>query len=150
MTPLRRLLSRRRLCRQMSALMMGLALFLCAHAVAEACMWDRDTLAEEQRGLPEITAIIVGRYERHTPEFLEHRIRTAQAALPNASPERAKALLDDIGVACDRLDRQDEAIAAMQRKIDRYGVDYTTAANLAPSMPTPATWRRRKSGSPAP
>lgn len=116
---------------------------------AEACLWDRDTLADEERGLPEMSSIILGRYERHTPEFLERRIRLAQAALPTASPAQAKALLDDLGVAQDRLNRQPEAIAAMQEKLRRFGVEYTTAANLgtfyahAGQLEPAETWIRR-------
>lgn len=97
---------------------------------AEACLWDRDTLDDEERGLPEMSSIILGRYERHTPEFLERRIRLAQEALPTADATRAKALYDDLGVAYDRRNEQAKAIAAMQEKIRRFGVDYTTAANL--------------------
>lgn len=108
----------------------AVACVVLAAGSARACLWDRDTLADEERGLPEMSSIILGRYERHTPEFLERRIRLARTALAHASPSEAKALLDDIGVAQDRLNRQPEAIATMQEKIRRFGVDYTTAANL--------------------
>lgn len=116
---------------------------------AEACLWDRDTLADEERGLPEMSSIILSRYERHTPEFLERRIRLAQEALPTADASRAKALYDDLGVAYDRRNEQAKAIAAMQEKIRRFGVDYTTAANLgtfyahAGQLDHAETWIRR-------
>jgi tetratricopeptide (TPR) repeat protein len=125
------------------------ALLFAAAGPAAACLWDRDTLADEQRGLPEMAAIITGRYERHTPEFFERRIREAQSRLKTADGETAKALLDDIGVAYDRLDRQPHAISAMREKISRFGVDYTTAANLgtfyahAGDMDQAENWIRR-------
>ena len=97
---------------------------------SHACLWDRDTLVDEQRGLPEITAIIVGRYERHTPEYYERRIRLANVKLKTAKPESAKLLLDDIAVAHDRLKNYDAAIATARQKIARYGIDYRVASNL--------------------
>jgi tetratricopeptide (TPR) repeat protein len=95
-----------------------------------ACGWDRDTLADEQRGLPDMTAIIVGRYERHTREFYLRRIAQARAALATADDKTARLLMDDIAVAQDKVNRDALAIEVMRDKMKRFGVDYRAAANI--------------------
>ena len=108
---------------------MLLALLLL-HCNALACIWDSDTLADEQRGLPDMTAIIVGRYERHTRDFYLRRRNNAMRALKTATPAQAKLLMDDIAVANDKTNRGAIAIQTMHEKIKRFGIDYRTAANL--------------------
>lgn len=82
---------------------------------AHACLWDRDTLAAEARGLPGITEIITGRFDRFPPLFYEMRLERVIAELANDAD--ALELYDDAGVASDRLGRSDEAIAWMERKL---------------------------------
>tara|TARA_R110002072_G_scaffold136813_3_gene279363 strand:+ start:471 stop:1667 length:1197 start_codon:yes stop_codon:yes gene_type:complete len=83
--------------------------------VAHACLWDRDTLAAEAKGLPGITEIITGRFDRFPTLFYEMRLERVTAAIVS-DPDNL-GLYDDAGVACDRLGRSDEAIAWMERKL---------------------------------
>ncbi|MFK7760456.1 MAG: hypothetical protein AB8C13_11000 [Phycisphaerales bacterium] len=82
---------------------------------AHACLWDRDTLAAEARGLPGITEVITGRFDRFPPLFYEMRLERVAAEV-EADADRLD-LYDDAGVACDRLGRSDEAIAWMGQKL---------------------------------
>jgi len=81
---------------------------------AFCCLWDTDTLANEAKGLPDVVQVITGRFERNPPLFYEMRLKRVAAEL-----DRDPTLLaayDDVGVACDRLSRDDEAIVWMQKK----------------------------------
>ncbi|MBO6513184.1 MAG: hypothetical protein JJ974_04385 [Phycisphaerales bacterium] len=82
---------------------------------AHACLWDRDTLATEARGLPGITEIITGRFDRFPPLFYEMRLERVTGELAD-DPDNLD-LYDDAGVACDRLGLSDEAIGWMERKL---------------------------------
>lgn len=84
-------------------------------ATAHACLWDRDTLAAEARGLPGITEVITGRFDRFPPLFYEMRLERVTGEI-DTDPDNLD-LYDDAGVACDRLGRSDEAIAWMGRKL---------------------------------
>lgn len=91
-----------------------LLLLLLLQGSGRACLNDRDTLAEEIKGLPDVVQVVTGRFERDPPLYYQMRLARVAAEL-KASP----ALLpdyDDAGVACDRLGRDDEAIAWMDRK----------------------------------
>jgi len=82
--------------------------------LALACLWDMDTLANEAKGLPDVVQIITGRFERNPPLYYEMRLKRVTAEL--AKNPTLLADYDDAGVACDRLSRDDEAIAWMQKK----------------------------------
>jgi len=91
-----------------------LASLLLSQGSAHACLNDRDTLAEEIKGLPDVVRVVTGRFERDPP--LYYRMRLARVA---AELKFSPALLpdyDDAGVACDRLGWDDEAIAWMDKK----------------------------------
>jgi len=81
---------------------------------AKACLWDRDTLAAEARGLPGVVEIITGRFERNPALYYEKRLQRVLKEL-ETDPFNF-SLLDDAAVACDRLGRQDEALRLMERK----------------------------------
>jgi hypothetical protein len=81
----------------------------------QACLWDRDTLAMEVRGLPGITEIITGRFDRYPALYYEMRLQRVSGQL-EAAPSNLE-LYDDAGVACDRLGLSDEAIGWMERKL---------------------------------
>lgn len=85
---------------------------LCSRSAA--CLWDRDTLAFEAKGLPGVVDIVVGRFDRWPAEVYETRLERVTREL-GAEPNRLD-LYDDAGVACDRLGRHDEAIDWMTRK----------------------------------
>ena len=79
-----------------------------------ACLWDRDTPVDEARGLPEVVAVLTGRFERNPPLFYEMRLERVADHL-QSHPEDLAAY-DDAGVACDRLRRGDDAISWMEKK----------------------------------
>ena len=91
-----------------------LALFLLSPSSALACLNDRDTLAEEIKGLPDVVQVVTGRFERNPPLYYQMRLARVSAELkshPALLPD-----YDDAGVACDRLGRDDESIAWMEKK----------------------------------
>ncbi|MCB9674373.1 MAG: hypothetical protein H6737_04605 [Alphaproteobacteria bacterium] len=80
---------------------------------ALACIWDRDTLATELAGLPEVERVIYGDFDRFPPRYYEMRLERVTAELAtNPTFDR----YDDAAAALDRLGRSDEAIAMMERK----------------------------------
>lgn len=79
-----------------------------------ACLWDRDTPATEASGMPEVVAVLTGRFERNPPLYYEMRL--ARVARHLESHPGDLAAYDDAGVACDRLGISDEAISWMDRK----------------------------------
>ena len=81
-----------------------------------ACLWDRDTLAAEAKGLPGITEIITGRFDRFPPLYYEMRLERVSGQLVYELDNLD--LYDDAGVACDRRGRSDEAIGWMGRKFE--------------------------------
>ena len=89
---------------------------LLAATSALACMNDRDSdsLALQARQLPETLRVITGRFERNPPLYYQMRVERSQAQLQH-NP-RQFALYDDIGVAQDKLNRDDEALQTMERK----------------------------------
>ena len=91
-----------------------LALLLGPPLSAAACLWDRDTPAEEALGMPEVVAALTGRFDRNPPLFYKRRLARVADHL-RCHPEDLGAF-DDAGVACDRLGRGVEAIAWMDRK----------------------------------
>ncbi len=92
----------------------AMALLLGLPLSAAACLWDRDTPADEAKGLPEVVAVLTGRFARNPPLFYEMRLAHASARI-REHPDDLDAY-DDAGVACDRLGRGDEAIGWMEKK----------------------------------
>lgn len=90
------------------------ALWISLQLSAVACLWDRDTPAEEALGMPEVVAVLTGRFERNPPLFYEMRL--ARVARHLQSHPDDLAAYDDAGVACDRLGRGDDAISWMDKK----------------------------------
>ena len=83
---------------------------------ARACLNDRDSdsLATQARQLPATLRVISGRFPRNPPLYYQKRIERERANLAN-NP-RQFGLYDDIGVALDKLGRDDEALQTMARK----------------------------------
>ncbi|AGA28477.1 hypothetical protein [Singulisphaera acidiphila] len=92
----------------------ALALLLGIPLSVGACLWDRDTPADEAKGMPEVVAVLTGRFERNPPRFYEMRLARVTAQLESHPEDLAG--YDDAGVACDRLGRGDEAISWMEKK----------------------------------
>lgn len=86
---------------------------------ASACIWDSDTLATEAEGLPGVLDILTGRFDRMPPLYFEMRLARAEKAV--AANADDLGAYDDAGVACDRLGRDDDALAWMERKSARLG-----------------------------
>ena len=87
-----------------------LAIAIAVTATAP-CLWDSDTLDTELRGLPDAFDLVVGRWHRHGDAYYQERVdRLAGRS------DLALAEFDDLAVACEHLDRRDDAIAAMQAK----------------------------------
>ncbi|QEF98095.1 hypothetical protein Mal15_21420 [Stieleria maiorica] len=92
----------------------ALALMISSQLSAEACLWDRDTPAEEASGMPEVVAALTGRFTRNPPLYYEMRLARVSRHLQSHPDDLAA--YDDAGVACDRLGLGDEAISWMDRK----------------------------------
>ncbi len=95
---------------------MILALLSLLARPADACLWDRDTLAVEEAGLPEVLTVITGRFDRYPAAYYTLRLAAAQATLAQ-SPDDLAAY-DDAAVSLDRLGRSTEAIALMEAKAE--------------------------------
>lgn len=83
---------------------------------AKACINDRDSdsLAIQAARFPDTLRVITGRFERNPPLYYQMRIRRSLAQLKQTP--RDFNLYDDIGVAFDRLHRDDEALQIMAKK----------------------------------
>ncbi len=95
------------------AALLPCALLLLASA-SRACLNDRDSLETEARGVPDVMRALSGRFERNPPLFYEMRMQRVQAEL-KLTPSRLD-LYDDIAVAADRLNRDDEALSWIEKK----------------------------------
>src|SRR5436305_1999308 len=96
----------------MSRSRLAVVVLLAVPAVATACLWDYDTLAQERSRFPTVLELITGKYLRHSPEFYEWRVTDRRKRLV-VDPSNL-ALHDDLVVALDRLGRYDEALAAVE------------------------------------
>jgi hypothetical protein len=92
----------------------SVALLLAVPLSVAACLWDRDTPSDEAKGLPEVIAVLTGRFPRNPPLYFEMRLTRMTAHLQTHLDDLAA--YDDAGVACDRLGRGDQAIAWMKKK----------------------------------
>lgn len=102
---------------------------LLSSTLANACIWDRDTLAMERARFPEVNELIVGYFPRHSPVYYQWRLDQV-----NAIPveQRTAADYDDLGASNDKLGQHDKAIQTMLDKIERFPSEglYETHANL--------------------
>ncbi len=89
-------------------------ILFCLAIPSHACLNDMDSLATEAKGLPGTLEVISGRFERNPPLF--YQMRLARVTKEIAAQPTKLNLYDDAGVACDRLHRDDEAIAWMKQK----------------------------------
>jgi tetratricopeptide (TPR) repeat protein len=95
-----------------------------------ACYWDRDTIETEIRSIEGQNVIdaMIGYFERYPPLYYEMRLARVTSQLESDTHDLAA--FDDAGVACDRLERFDDAIAWMARKkmiLDRLPADDSDA-----------------------
>lgn len=79
-----------------------------------ACLWDRDTLAEEAKGRRDVVRVIIGWFDRYPPDYYQTRLGRVTRELQSAPSNLG--LYDDAAVACARLGRSSEAIDWMAKK----------------------------------
>jgi tetratricopeptide (TPR) repeat protein len=109
-------------------LLIVLVLLMSATA-AQACIWDRDTLAMERAKFPEVNELIVGYFPRHSPAYYQWR-KEQVLAIP--VEQRTAGDYDDLGASFDKLGEHGKAIQTMLDKMARFpdeGV-YESHANL--------------------
>jgi len=82
-------------------------------------MWDRDTLAQELQGIPEIADVIAGRFERNPDLYYEMRIERIESDL-SAGKAEPPSVFFDIAVSLDKLGRHTEAIACIEKRLKQY------------------------------
>ena len=77
------------------------------------CLWDRDTLATELRGLPKALDMVLGKWHRHSEAYYRERIERL------AGKERLTlGECDDLAVAYEHVRDRDKAIAVMAKKAE--------------------------------
>ncbi len=113
----------RRLTGPLLALLLG-----TASADAAACAWDIDTVAMERQQWPGTAEMIVGKFLRHSDAMYEWRVEDRRARLLDY-PDRLP-LLDDLGVALDKLGRHAEAIEVGEHALGLDPNRYESLANL--------------------
>jgi len=94
--------------------LLALAVMLALPLTVAACLWDRDTPADEAKGMPEVVAVLTGRFERNPPLFYSMRLERVAKHLESHLDDISA--YDDAGVACDRLGLGDEAVSWMEKK----------------------------------
>lgn len=97
------------------------ALAVLASALGAACLWDYDTLRMEAAGKMDVVHVITGRFERWPDRYYEMRLERMVADLEKGGLPPVEELdrYDNAGVALDRLKRHDEAVAMIERKLER-------------------------------
>jgi hypothetical protein len=98
----------------MKGIRTAVAIMIGMQLSAVACLWDRDTPAQEARGIPEVVDVLTGRFPRYPSLYYEMRLVRVARHL-QSHPDDLTAY-DDAGVACDRLAQGDEAISWMAKK----------------------------------
>lgn len=79
------------------------------------CIWDKDTLADELRGLPGTFDLVTGRFHVHGARYYQVRVLDSTRRL-KAAPDDLAAY-DDLAVAYERLKMRDKAVATMAAKL---------------------------------
>lgn len=93
-----------------------------------ACIWDRDTLAQERSRFPSALELITGRFPRHSEEFYRWRIQDRLKKLEDLPQE--PSLYDDLAVAYEKTGDHQSAIEWILRKERLRPGLYETYANL--------------------
>lgn len=94
---------------------LAIGLVILSHTLfAHACLWDRDTTAQEGQKHVALIETVVGLFDRYPPLYYQMRLESVTAQLQK-EPHRLD-LYDDAGVACARLGRPEEAMQWMARK----------------------------------
>ncbi len=105
--------------------------FLCAvlsFPVAQACLWDEDTLAAEQARFPRYIDLITGNFPRHSKEFHQWRIAETRKQL-EANPKLLSPY-DDLAVSQHKLGDHVAACDTMKTKESLQPGIYETYSNM--------------------
>ncbi len=93
-----------------------------------ACLWDHDTLAEEEARLPGITELITGEFPRHSRQFHEWRRDRCKMLIGNRTAK--VSTYDDLAVSLHKLGDHKTAMAIMEAKELLFPGLYETRSNL--------------------
>ncbi|MDB5388384.1 MAG: hypothetical protein JWM11_4030, partial [Planctomycetaceae bacterium] len=97
-------------------------------ATVFACIWDYDTLKQEQSRFPKVLELITGKFLRHSKEFYEWRIQDRLTRLKREPSNLAWH--DDLAVAYEKTGQHAKAIETMLEKEKLKPGEYETYANL--------------------
>jgi tetratricopeptide (TPR) repeat protein len=97
-------------------------------SLAQACLWDWDTLQMERRRFPGVLEMITGKFVRHSPAYYEWRVRDRTSRMRSAADD--PSLADDLAVAFSKLGRHAEGIALLEQVLATHPDRYETLANL--------------------
>lgn len=89
-------------------------LALLAVTMAQACLWDDDTLVIEARGLPNLVEAVTGRLPLNPPTYYRARLEASNKRI-TFNP-RDFGAWDNVAVALDKLGDPKAAIAVLERK----------------------------------
>lgn len=101
---------------------------LCLGSLAQACLWDYDTLQMERRRFPGALELITGKFVRHSPAYYEWRIQDRNKRL--RSPAQDPDLVDDLAVAYAKLGQHQQAIDLLMQVLQADPDRYKTLSNL--------------------
>ncbi len=94
---------------------------VCLLSVAQsdpcmACIWNAETMAREQRGLPGVYQTIMGRFEKHSDLYHQKIIERFTLEELETRDDIPLEEYDDIAVAHERLGDHESAIRVMKAK----------------------------------
>ena len=92
---------------------------------SSACLWDRDTLRDEQKLQPDIYDLLTGRIPHHGDAYYEARVKRLTAKDGLSASEK-----NDLAVALVRLKQFDPAREILAELLKRNAEDYFTLSNL--------------------
>ena len=102
-------------------------IFAVLSSRSDACIWDRDSVAEEKKKSPELAAVILGPPPAPVATApLEARIKHLEAE-PN---ETSAGWLNDLAGAYLRLGKAREVVQLLEPVVSRFPNDYGIHANL--------------------
>jgi tetratricopeptide (TPR) repeat protein len=106
------------------------AFIFCATVpgIAQACLWDSDTLATESARFPNVAGIMAGVFPRHSKEYHVWRIQQKQPLVE--SGKAGASDYDDLAVSQHKLGDHKAAIATMMAKEQKVSGLYETYSNL--------------------
>ena len=94
---------------------------------ARACLWDRDTLAEETLSDRDVGRIIAGEFGQHSPAFYAAKVAYTRPMIDAGTAPRER--YDDLAVALAKTGAVDDALAVLAAKDQKFPGEYTTLAN---------------------